>query len=107
MLTYHVCTKCICRLVALKKAEIEHAFKQAGLELLDCNAIKLNITKVTGGEVGVYTDTVRATPKAKQSQRHQCKQKLKKTIYIYRKQHVNSASLSTGEDRTVHVVGEH
>ena len=76
MLTSHVCTKCTLGLVALEKAEIDlHA---AGFELLDCTAIKLKRPKVTGGEVGVSSDIIRARPKAKQSRRHilpQCKQK--------------------------------
>ena len=34
-----------------------------GFELLDCTAIKLKRPKVTGGEVGVSLDTIRARPK--------------------------------------------
>ena len=56
----------------------------------------------------VSPDTVRARPKAKKSWRRilsQCKQKI---INIYSKQQqINSASLSTGEDRAVHTVGKH
>ena len=70
MLTSHVCTKCTLRLVALEKAEIDLHLQTAGSELLDCTAIKLKRPKVTGGEVGVLPDTVRARPKAKQSRRH-------------------------------------
>ena len=50
----------------------------AGFELLDCTAIKLKRPKVTGGKVGILSDTIRARPKAKQSRRYilpQCKQK--------------------------------
>ena len=60
--------------------------------------------------MGVSSDTIRARPKPKQSRRHilpQCKQKSLNTINIYRKQlQINSASLSTGEDRVVLAVGE-
>ena len=53
--------------------------------------------------MGVSSDTIRARPKAKQCRRHilpQCKQKKSK------QQQINSASLSTGEDRVVLTVGE-
>ena len=53
--------------------------------------------------MGVSSDTIRARPKAKQCWRHilpQCKQKKSK------QQQINSASLSTGEDRVVLAVGE-
>ena len=79
----------------------------ASFELLDCTAIKLKRPKVTGGEVGVSSDTIRARPKAKQSRRHimpQCKQN---SINIYKKQQqINSASLNTGEDRVVLAFGK-
>ena len=68
MLTSHACTKCTLGLVALEKAEIDpHAFKQHALSSL-IGAIKFKRPKVTGGEVGVSSDTIRA--KAKQSRRH-------------------------------------
>ena len=60
--------------------------------------------------MGVSSDTIRTRPKAKQSRRHilpQCKAKIIKYNYIYRKQQqINSASLSTGEDRVLLAVGE-
>ena len=62
-------SKCTLGLVALEKAKIDlHAFKQQALSSL--TAIKLKRPKVTGGEVGVSSDTIRARPKAKQSWRH-------------------------------------
>ena len=68
MLTSHACTKCTLGLVALEKAEIDpHAFKQHALSSL-IGAIKFKRPKVTGGEVGVSSDTIRA--KEKQSRRH-------------------------------------
>ena len=59
MLTSHVYTKYTLELVALEKAEIDlHAFKQQALSSLIALQFKLNRPKVTGGEVGVSSDTI-------------------------------------------------
>ena len=60
MLNSHVCTKCTLGLVALEKTEIDlPCLQTAGFELLDYTAINLKRPKVTGGEVGVSSDTIR------------------------------------------------
>ena len=60
MLNSHVCTKCTLGLVALEKTKIDlHAFKQQALSSLITLAINLKRPKVTGGEVGVSSDTIR------------------------------------------------
>ena len=57
--------------------------------------------------MGVSSDTIRARPKAKQSRRHILPQRKQKSINIYRKQQqINSASLSSREDRVLLAVGE-
>ena len=58
VLTSHVCTKCTLGLVALENT----CLQTAGFELLDCTELKLKRPQVTGGEVGVLSDTVRARP---------------------------------------------
>ena len=81
----------------------------AGFEFLDCTAIKLKRPKVTGGEVGVSPDTVRARPMSKAVWRHilpQCKQK---SFNIYRKQQqINPASFEYIPEKIelVHAAGE-
>ena len=80
----------------------------AGFELLDCTAIKLKRPKVTGGEVGVSSDTIMARPKAKQPRGtfYPNVRKNHKIQLIFTATTINSDSFSTGEDRVVLAVGE-